>query len=91
MALEQDAAWKAVRKFFVIFIVFTLAGGLFLYHFPFLLGVHVTVLIYSVILLASHLKCPLTTLEIAFRRKSGEEVEWHSFIHHYMWVGRGKL
>ena len=25
MALEQDAAWKAVRKFFVIFIVFTLA------------------------------------------------------------------
>lgn len=66
------------------FVVFVVLGGLLVLRRPKLAWVHGPAVAWGVLIEYAGLTCPLTPLEIAFRRLGGEAGYEGGFIQHYV-------
>ena len=72
-----------------LFVIFVVAGGLMAFKWPATIWVHLPVAIYGVLIMFFDWSCPLTRLEIMFREKAGETVQWTEFLDHYLFSNLG--
>ena len=75
---------NAVLVLHLAFIVFVVAGGLFLLRWPRLLWWHLPALVWGVFIELSGGICPLTPLENALLRLGGEAGYSGGFVEHYL-------
>ena len=68
------------------FVTFVVLGGLCVLRWPTLAWAHAPAVLWGVLIEYADLVCPLTPLEIAFRRRAGEMGYASSFIEHYIGV-----
>jgi len=66
------------------FITFVVLGGALALRWPKLVWVHVPAAAWGVFIEYAGLICPLTPLEIALRRRAGQEPYGGGFISHYL-------
>ncbi len=66
------------------FILFVVVGGLFVLRWPRLAWLHVPVVLWGAWIEFSGRICPLTPLEVGFRRRGGEAGYEGGFIEHYI-------
>jgi hypothetical protein len=66
------------------FLVFVVAGGAFVLHWPRVAWVHVPAAIWGLLIEFFGWICPLTPLEIALRHRAGEAAYTGGFIAHYV-------
>ena len=66
------------------FVVFVVLGGLLLLRWPRMAWVHAPAAIWGILTEYAGLICPLTPLEIALRRRGGEEGYTGGFIEHHV-------
>lgn len=66
------------------FILFVVVGGLFVLRWPRLAWLHVPVVLWGAWIEFSGRICPLTPLEVAFRRRGGQAGYEGGFIEHYI-------
>ena len=66
------------------FVVFVVLGGLLVLRWPRLAWIHGPAVAWGVFIECAGLACPLTPLEIAFRRQAGEAGYEGGFIQHYV-------
>ena len=66
------------------FIAFVAAGGLIAWRWPWLVWVHLPVVVWAAAIIAIGFTCPLTPLEKHFRRHAGADAYDGGFIDHYL-------
>lgn len=66
------------------FIVFVVLGALTAYRWPKIVWVHIPCALWGAWIEMTGGICPLTPLEVRFRRMGGEEAYVGSFIEHYL-------
>ncbi|ABB32797.1 hypothetical protein GeomeDRAFT_2076 [Geobacter metallireducens RCH3] len=67
-----------------LFVLFVVLGGLVVLRWPRLAWLHVPAAIWGAMIELSGKVCPLTYLEVRFRRLAGETGYTESFIEHYI-------
>lgn len=67
-----------------VFVVFVVVGGLLALRWPRVLWVHVPATLYSVVIVAFSITCPLTPLERSLRERGGEAGYDESFVERYV-------
>src|SRR5262249_10631161 len=81
--LARIAADAALLVHFA-FVAFVVLGGLLLLRWPRLAWIHLPAVIWAALVELSGWVCPLTPLEIAWRRAAGEAGYSGDFIEHYI-------
>ena len=66
---------------FVLFVIF---GGVLVWRWPRVAWIHVPVAVYGAVVEFIGFVCPLTPLEIMFRKRGGEAGYEDGFIEHYI-------
>ncbi|MEN3293157.1 MAG: hypothetical protein V7642_2410 [Burkholderiales bacterium] len=74
----------AVLILHLAFALFALLGGVLVLRYPRMLGVHLPVLIWGIVVEWADWTCPLTPLENALRRLGGEAGYAGGFIEHLL-------
>jgi hypothetical protein len=67
-----------------LFVLFVILGGLLVLRWPRVAWVHVPVALYGAVIEFVGFICPLTPLEVSFRRRGGEAGYEGGFIEHYI-------
>jgi len=83
LALYRLAVDLTVAAHFA-FILFVIFGGLLAWRFPWLKWLHLPALAYGLLIEVFARYCPLTTLEIHLRQKSGLSLYEGGFISEYL-------
>lgn len=66
------------------FILFVMLGGLLVWRWPRLCGLHLPAVAWGIVVEALHLTCPLTPWENQLRRAAGDAGYTGSFVEHYL-------
>ena len=66
------------------FVLFVLLGGLLVLRWPSLAWLHLPAVVWGALIELTGWICPLTPLELAFRRAAGDAVYPGDFIEHYV-------
>ena len=74
----------AVLVVHAAFVVFVVLGGLLVLWRPRVVWLHVPAVVWGVVIEFAGITCPLTPLEIAFRRRADEAGYEGGFIEHYV-------
>jgi hypothetical protein len=83
--LERIAA-DAVLLLHVAFVLFVVLGGALLLRWPKLAWIHLPAVVWAALVELNGWICPLTPLEVEFRRASGEAGYAGDFLEHYIVV-----
>jgi hypothetical protein len=81
--LERIAA-DAVLLLHFAFVLFVVLGGALLLRWPNLAWVHLPAVVWAMLVELNGWICPLTPLEVALRRASGEAGYAGDFLEHYI-------
>ena len=81
--LERIAA-DAVLLVHFAFVIFVVLGGALLLRWPKLAWIHLPAVIWAALVELNGWICPLTPLEVALRRASGEAGYAGDFLEHYI-------
>ncbi len=68
----------------VVFVVFVVAGGIFVLRWPRAAWVHVPCALWGALVEVAGWICPLTPLEVSLRRRAGEAGYAEGFLEHYV-------
>jgi Protein of Unknown function (DUF2784) len=68
----------------LMFLGFVVGGAFLTWRWPWMIWVHIPVVVYSAIVVAATLTCPLTLLEKDLRQLGGEPGYTSGFIVHYL-------
>lgn len=74
----------AVMVLHVAFVVFVVLGGLLVLYRRFFLWLHLPAAVWGFLIEAADMRCPLTYLENALRRRAGEAGYPGGFIEHHL-------
>lgn len=67
-----------------LFVVFVVAGGLFVLRWPSVAWIHVPAAAWGAVIELAGFTCPLTPIEKAWRRAAGDRAYEGGFIEHYV-------
>jgi hypothetical protein len=83
-----DVTYRVLADFVVVvhfaFVVFVAVGGLLAWRWPWLIWVHVPLVLWAAGIVTIGYSCPLTGLERALRRRGDESAGGDGFVDRYL-------
>ena len=80
--------WRALADIVMVvhgaLLLFFVVGGFLAWRWPRLIWLHLTIVVWNLVIVLVDFGCPVTATEKYFRRLGGESVYQHGYIQHYL-------